>query len=188
MCSFPSFTETFGQVVLEALASGLPVVGLDAEGTRDLVVHERTGLLLPMPKPAKNLISDEPQAAPDWRTLLTSPTSVAFTESTTVYASLLKQLITDPRKRADMSRRAVTEGTKGRTWHDAMEAMVSCYREAIQVSRAQRPPKETSYVPPPDVHESLRKRNPRSRELGVLLRKSPLLSPFSLFGTGLTRV
>lgn len=31
----------------EALASGLPVVGLDAPGTRDLVVNAKTGLLLP---------------------------------------------------------------------------------------------------------------------------------------------
>jgi len=45
--AFPSFTETFGQVVCEALASGLPVVGLDAPGTRDLVRHEQSGLLMP---------------------------------------------------------------------------------------------------------------------------------------------
>lgn len=44
--AFPSFTETFGQVVLEALASGLPVVGLHAEGTSDLVAHGKSGFLL----------------------------------------------------------------------------------------------------------------------------------------------
>ncbi len=45
--AFPSTTETFGQAVLEALASGLPVVAYDAEGVRDLVEHNQTGLLVP---------------------------------------------------------------------------------------------------------------------------------------------
>jgi glycosyltransferase involved in cell wall biosynthesis len=45
--AFPSTTETFGQAVLEALASGLPVVAYDAEGVRDLVEHNKTGLLVP---------------------------------------------------------------------------------------------------------------------------------------------
>lgn len=44
--AFPSHTETFGQVILEALACGLPVVGLHAQGTSDLVRHGKTGLLL----------------------------------------------------------------------------------------------------------------------------------------------
>ncbi|PSQ97790.1 MAG: glycosyl transferase family 1 [Bacteroidetes bacterium SW_9_63_38] len=42
---FPSDTETFGNVTLEAMASGLPTVGADAAGSRDLVNHEETGLL-----------------------------------------------------------------------------------------------------------------------------------------------
>ena len=42
---FPSDTETFGNVTLEAMASGLPAVCADAAGSRDLVDHEQTGLL-----------------------------------------------------------------------------------------------------------------------------------------------
>ncbi|HZC07154.1 MAG TPA: glycosyltransferase family 1 protein [Ktedonobacterales bacterium] len=44
---FPSMTETFGQVVMEAMASGLPVTAYDAEGVRDSVRHGETGLLAP---------------------------------------------------------------------------------------------------------------------------------------------
>ena len=43
--AFPSTTETFGQVVQEAMSSGVPVVGCEAEGVRDLVQHGVTGLL-----------------------------------------------------------------------------------------------------------------------------------------------
>jgi len=44
---FPSETETFGNVTLEAMASGLAVVCADAAGSRSLVDHEQTGLLCP---------------------------------------------------------------------------------------------------------------------------------------------
>ncbi len=43
--AFPSMTETFGQVVLEAMASHLPVVAFDAEGVRDQVRHGQSGFL-----------------------------------------------------------------------------------------------------------------------------------------------
>jgi glycosyltransferase involved in cell wall biosynthesis len=42
---YPSQTDTFGAVTLEAMASGLPVVGVDAPGTRSLVVDGETGWL-----------------------------------------------------------------------------------------------------------------------------------------------
>lgn len=42
---FPSLTETFGNVTLEAMASGLPTVCADATGSRSLVRHGETGFL-----------------------------------------------------------------------------------------------------------------------------------------------
>ena len=44
---FPSETESFGNVTLEAMASGLPCVCADATGSRSLVVTGVTGLLAP---------------------------------------------------------------------------------------------------------------------------------------------
>jgi len=42
---FPSTTDTFGNVVLEAQASGLPVIVSDVGGPRDLVQHGRDGFV-----------------------------------------------------------------------------------------------------------------------------------------------
>ncbi|MBO8140547.1 MAG: glycosyltransferase [Firmicutes bacterium] len=42
-----SLTETQGLATLEAMAAGLPVVGVDAPGTRDMVHHAVEGLLTP---------------------------------------------------------------------------------------------------------------------------------------------
>lgn len=44
---FPSETETFGNVTLEAMASGIPTVCADATGSSSLVLHEQTGYLVP---------------------------------------------------------------------------------------------------------------------------------------------
>lgn len=42
-----SITETFGLVVLEAMASGLPVIARDQGGPSDIVRHGQTGYLVP---------------------------------------------------------------------------------------------------------------------------------------------
>ena len=43
--AFPSTTETFGNVILEAFASGIPAVGVAAGGVGDIINHNRDGLL-----------------------------------------------------------------------------------------------------------------------------------------------
>jgi phosphatidylinositol alpha 1,6-mannosyltransferase len=63
---FPSTTETFGNVVLEALASGLPAVVVDRGGPQDLVSPEQTGFVARATDPADlaahvRLLLDDPE-------------------------------------------------------------------------------------------------------------------------------
>jgi glycosyltransferase involved in cell wall biosynthesis len=44
---FPSTTDTFGNVVLEAQASGLPVVVTDEGGPRENLIPGKTGFIVP---------------------------------------------------------------------------------------------------------------------------------------------
>jgi glycosyltransferase involved in cell wall biosynthesis len=43
----PSRGETFGLVVIEAMAAGIPVIGTDAEGVPEIIDHQRNGILVP---------------------------------------------------------------------------------------------------------------------------------------------
>lgn len=51
--AFSSLTETFGNVVLEAMSSGLPVVGLRAGGVADVVRDGATGVLVDPAEPPR---------------------------------------------------------------------------------------------------------------------------------------
>ena len=42
---FPSLTDTFGNVLLEALASGLPVAAFPVTGPKDVITDPRVGVL-----------------------------------------------------------------------------------------------------------------------------------------------
>jgi glycosyltransferase involved in cell wall biosynthesis len=63
---FASVTETQGLVTMEAMAAGLPVVAVDATGTRDEVEHGQEGLLTTndsdaLAKAIEQVIGDEAQ-------------------------------------------------------------------------------------------------------------------------------
>src|SRR3954452_22547948 len=63
MFLFASRTDTFGQVILEAQASGLPVVAVGEGGPAELVDNGRTGLL--RPAAANSLVIALPELASD---------------------------------------------------------------------------------------------------------------------------
>lgn len=90
--AFASKTETFGNVVLEALASAAPVVALRAGGVSDLVEHGETGLLV------------EPDSSPE------------------AFAEALIRLVDDERERRRMARaaRAFAESQTWSTVMDAL--------------------------------------------------------------------
>jgi glycosyltransferase involved in cell wall biosynthesis len=49
---FPSATDTFGNVVLEAQASGVPVIVTDQGGPKENMIHAKTGYVVPADDPA----------------------------------------------------------------------------------------------------------------------------------------
>lgn len=49
--------ETFGRVTIEAMAFGIPVLGTDAGGTKEIVEHNVSGLLHPIGHPGTTVLS-----------------------------------------------------------------------------------------------------------------------------------
>ena len=51
MVVLPSLYEGLPLVAIEALAAGRPMVATEVDGTPEVVIHERTGLLVPPANP-----------------------------------------------------------------------------------------------------------------------------------------
>lgn len=104
--AFPSTSETFGQIVLEAVACGLPVVGVLSEGVCDLVQNVKTGLMLDI----QGLSEDEQVQS---------------------FAAQLQRLVQDASVRHAMGYAALLEARK-RSWPEAMDCLLHGYYEVIE--------------------------------------------------------
>jgi glycosyltransferase involved in cell wall biosynthesis len=104
--AFPSTSETFGQVVLESMASGLPVAGVLSEGVCDLVQHERTGLLLDT-----DMLDEDEQAQG--------------------YLEHLQRLVRNVSERQAMRQAALDEASQ-RSWSEAMGSLLNGYHEVVE--------------------------------------------------------
>lgn len=106
---FPSRSETFGQVVLEAMASGLPVVGVYSEGICDLVQNGETGYLL-------------------------DTQGLSEKEEALAYQEIVAHLIANVPLRQRMGQAALQEARQ-RSWPEAMKNLVQGYRDVIEATR-----------------------------------------------------
>ncbi len=107
--AFPSRSETFGQVVLEAMASCLPVVGVLSEGVCDLVRHGKTGYLL-------------------------DTAALDAEQQVMAYRATLERLIYDDALRSAMGRTGLLEARQ-RSWSAAMKKLLDGYEEVLVGTR-----------------------------------------------------
>lgn len=114
---FPSVSETFGQVVLEAQASGLPVVAMRAEGVKEIVQDQISGFLVDPEEP----------------TLL--DTAAAEELVAARFKAAIEQIADTPGTLQTMSKKAVERSTKF-TWEAAMNTCLSAYENATTTAAA----------------------------------------------------
>jgi glycosyltransferase involved in cell wall biosynthesis len=107
--AFPSTTETFGQVVLEAMASALPVVGVLSEGVRDLVQDGQSGFLLDI-------------------------TGLDEHEQARGYRIRLEHLVYNIVMRYTLGQTALVEAQQ-RSWASAMQSLFDGYQDVITAAQ-----------------------------------------------------
>jgi glycosyltransferase involved in cell wall biosynthesis len=113
---FTSLRDTTGTVILEALGAGLPVIGLDHQGVRDVVTPD-CGIKVPVTTP-KRVIAE--------------------------LAESLTKLARDPSEQERLARGALERGGRY-LWSRLGEEMSSVYREVLETAGTPAPAHEFDF-------------------------------------------
>jgi alpha-maltose-1-phosphate synthase len=110
----PSVYEPFGIINLEAMACGTPVVASAVGGIPEVVIHEKTGLLVPFESSGHN--DSEPRNPQQYAVDL---------------AEAINRLVRDPHRRADMGAAARVRVEAQFSWRSIAAQTLKLYREVI---------------------------------------------------------
>jgi glycosyltransferase involved in cell wall biosynthesis len=130
--------ETFGLVIIEALASGLPVVASDWDGYRDLVRDGATGFLVPslmVENATRELTARLLTGAVDYDHFL-AESSQAVTIDINATAAALARLISDDDLRHSMGAAARQDAVERFAWPRIIQAYEDLWHEQDAERRA----------------------------------------------------
>lgn len=176
--------ETFGLTVLEALASGLPVLASDWDGYKDMVEHEVNGLLVPTHAGGDELLGELGLLS------FQRPWHLAVAQGTVLehgaLSSHLLRLLTEPELRQKLGE-AARQTALGKTWKHVVKQYLTLWDE-LKAEALRQPPSRPGpdpFSPPPSQLFAGHATGPLSPETllelterGVALLRQPEARPW----------
>ena len=170
--------ETFGISIIEAMAAGLPVLASDFSGYRDLVLHGKTGFLIPSLAPSDYRILDEA-----WPILQNQVAALQVAQRTALdlnqLAGALLELAGSEPLRREMGQAGRERVLKRYDWPVVIELMEKTWLKLKGMALEHGLPQE-AFDPLAAGHARLFGSFPtRSIQDGDLIRLGPLYQPFA---------